>query len=326
MQEYYRIVFSTDENFVNYLAVCIQSLIENSNKNKKYIISILAKGFSENSKRILSHFECENVKIELYDVKEKLKELNITGLKEDLHWSIAAYYRILIPFLFPYDKKVLYLDSDVIALDDVSKIIDVDLENKQIGAVIDYDTECYTKKRIKYFKEKMNFKDYKKYFNSGVIVFDVQKIEKEKYLKQFLDLLKMGYTFLDQDILNVIFEENVKFLNLEWNYQYHFVFPQFKKLYNLSVGEPKIIHYTTAFKPWNTPENVLCDLWWKYARKTPSYEAIIYKNTSYDLIKVLKTPISFMYRFYKIIFPFSFDKKGLKKKIKLIKTFYDKLR
>lgn len=71
-----------------------------------------------------------------------------------MHWSIAAYYRILIPFLFPYDKKVLYLDSDVIALDDVSKIIDVDLENKQIGAVIDYDTECYTKKRIKYFKEK----------------------------------------------------------------------------------------------------------------------------------------------------------------------------
>lgn len=45
MQEYYRIVFSTDENFVNYLAVCIQSLIENSNKNKNILYLFLQKVF-----------------------------------------------------------------------------------------------------------------------------------------------------------------------------------------------------------------------------------------------------------------------------------------
>lgn len=326
MQEYYRVVFSIDENFVDYLAVTIQSLVENSAPHKKYILSILANGFSDRAKRILSSFEKENIQIEFYNVKENLEELNIKTLKEDLHWSIATYYRILIPFLFPNDKKVLYLDCDTIILDDVANLIDSDLENKAVGAILDYDSECYTKKRIKYINEEMKLADYKKYFNAGVMVFDVEKIEKDQYMKQFLELMQRKFLYLDQDILNIVFENNVKFLNLEWNYQYHFVFPQFKKLYNLKVNEPKIIHYTTSTKPWNTPEYILCDYWWKYARKTPNYETIIYKNTSYDLIKGLKDPISFLYRFYKIISLFTFNKKAIKNKIKKIKPYYDKLR
>ena len=41
MQEYFRVVFSIDENFVDYLAVTIQSLIENADINKKYIVIIM---------------------------------------------------------------------------------------------------------------------------------------------------------------------------------------------------------------------------------------------------------------------------------------------
>lgn len=328
MQEYFRVVFSIDENFVDYLAVTIQSLIENADINKKYIVSILANGFSARSKRILSSFEKENIKIEFYNVKEKLEELNIETLRETMHWSVATYYRILIPFLFPDDKKVLYLDCDTVILDDVSKMFECDLEGNLIGAVIDYDTERYPKSRIKYMIEDLKLKNYKNYFNAGVILFDIEKIEKNEYLNQFMELMKRKFKFLDQDILNIMFEDKTKLLDLEWNYQYHFIFPKFKKLYNLNTKEPKIIHYTTSTKPWNTPEFILCDLWWKFARKTPSYESIIYKNASYEVIAALDVPIRFLYRFYKIanLFAFGKIKKGIKGKIRKIKPCYDRLR
>ena len=328
MQEYYRVVFSIDENFVDYLAVTIQSLVENSSANKKYIVSILANSFSARSKRILSSFEKENIKIEFYNVKEKLEELNIEKLRETMHWSVATYYRILIPFLFPNDKKVLYLDCDTVILDDVSKMFECDLEDNSIGAVIDYDTECYTKSRIEYMEEELKLKNYKNYFNAGVILFDIEKIDKNEYLNRFMELMKRKFKFLDQDILNIMFEDKTKLLDLEWNYQYHFVFPKLKRKYNLKTSEPKIIHYTTSTKPWNTPEFILCDLWWQYARKTPSYEAIIYKNASYDVIVALQDPIRFLYRFYKIVnlFVFGKVKSRVKGKIRKIKPCYDKLR
>lgn len=323
VQENYRVVFSIDDNFANYLGVTIQSLIDNSDKNKNYTVSILYDKLSEKSIENLLLLEESNVKIEFYNVCEYLEKLNIEGLDASMHWSVATYYRILIPFLFKDDKKVLYMDCDTVILDDVSKIFEVDLKRAEIAAVFDYDSVCYDKNRIKYIQDKLKLTDYKKYFNAGLILFDIERIEKQTYLNEFLSNLSKEFLFLDQDILNIIFKDKVKFLEAEWNYQYHILFPEFKKRYDLKLNKPKIIHYTTSNKPWNAPEYPMCGLWWKYARKTPFYEEIIYKNTLRVPIGAIKGLVKCLYSFYKTLSLFAFGKtkQKIKQKIKMLKPY-----
>lgn len=326
--EQYRVVFSADENFVNYLGVVIQSVLDNTNPDKKYIISVLSDNLSDKSYEFLNSFNRDNFKIEIYNVKEDIKRLNITGLHPSMHWSLATYYRILIPFLFKNDKKVLYLDCDMIVLDDIAKLFDIDLQGAKIAAVSDYDVDYYKEKRILYMQNELKLQNYKTYFNAGLVLFNIEAINKDEYLKEFLNYSKKNYLFADQDILNMIFENNVKLLPKEWNVQYHVIFPELKSHYNMKLDKPKVIHYTTDKKPWNSPEYPMCYYWWQYARKISCYEEIIYKNNVVDIALALSCPIKFMYKTSKILSGITFGKtkEFFKTKNKQLKRYIEIIR
>lgn len=62
--------------------------------------------------------------------------------------------------------------------------------------------------RQKYIK-KNGFVQYK-FYNGGVVLFDVCKIRKEKFIEKIIDRLKnvcAFYPFTEQDILNIVFAE-----------------------------------------------------------------------------------------------------------------------
>ena len=311
----YRIVFAADEKFFDYLAVTIQSVIEFSDPAKNYIVSILADNFSNRAKGLFYDLGCKNVKIELVEIQNEFEKIGVSGLGLNLHWSSATYYRILIPFLF--EGKILYVDSDTIIQDDISKIFDLDLGENEIGAVIDFDTECYKKKRIEYIKRELKMPDYKKYFNAGVILFNLDKINKETYLKEFLELSKRKFEFLDQDILNIIFKNKVQYLPCDWNFQYHILFKGQEKNYSIKAERPKIIHYTTNKKPWNSPDFELSEKWWQIARKTSVYEKIIYEET---LFKPMKAFSGFVFALY------NFNKIFAKEKANILKIYRERLK
>ena len=81
---------------------------------------------------------------------------------------------------------------------------------------------------------------------------------------------------------------------------------QYLKAYN----SPKILHYCGHEKPWTHPHYTKSYIWWEYARKTPFYEQIIYKNIknenkekNIELKKIIVDGIYliFYYQFMKII-------------------------
>ena len=80
---------------------------------------------------------------------------------------------------------------------------------------------------------------------------------------------EIGQIFVDQDVLNSVCFNKVKFIDKKYNH-----FPGFSKKNN----QKSIIHYIIN-KPWQNPKNPLSELFWKYAKLTPFYEEIIYTNT-----------------------------------------------
>ncbi|EAH9643737.1 hypothetical protein EYX07_08875, partial [Campylobacter jejuni] len=126
------------------------------------------------------------------------------------HISIATYYRFFIPSLFVNFEKVIYLDSDMLINSDISKLYDIDMNDFKLLAVKDIivnlahakHKEIWEKKIVDSCK-KCGIKDCSKYFNAGVLVFNMNKISFKDTIACFKMLKKIKDPYLnDQDILN----------------------------------------------------------------------------------------------------------------------------
>ena len=260
------ICLSSDSNYEPHLWVTIYTILQNAKSNKKYNIYILDGGIKhkeyfykliESNKRFHIQFlDMSNQYISVY---------------ESRHVSKAAYYRLSILDIFKDFDKVMYLDADSYVLGDINELFDMNIKDKQIAGVKDSITyeipwrekkisyKNYSGKALDYFNEYLHLSDSKlnNYFSSGVLVFNLKKIDKEKKIKKLKELLKNDYYCHDQDILNLLFDENETFLlGREWNYfnsgpvlkPYEFLNDEERNNYLNGKVSPKVVSY--VLKPW----------------------------------------------------------------------------
>lgn len=303
------IIFSADQNYVPYLAVSIQSIFDHADDRYNYDILVFDDGITDYQKTMLAGMAKANCSIRYINVRDLLKDFDTTLFQARGIWSVATFYRLFIPEIMPDYQKVLYLDCDILVRDSLVDIFNLDLGNSQIACVYDCIRYMKQKNRIKDCEQTLGLKDYRLYFNAGVIMFNLQKIDGREFKERFLAILT-AYTlpFLDQDILNIIFEGKCYFLPPEWNYQYHILLGNIdlKEIPELNTADknPKIIHYT-ACKPWSHPELPHVAEWWSIARRLAFYEEIIFKNTKIssqllcNLIKYKRLAVK--YRLYKVL-------------------------
>ncbi len=191
--------------------------------------------------------------------------------------SRATLYRLSIPVFSPPEaRRVIYLDADLVVLGDLGELNAVDLGGCMIGAVHDGGTGHDA------FVKKWNLDaGHLAYFNSGVLVLDVEKIRAADAFTPVLELIaKHGseFTFHDQDALNIVFWKKWKALEPLWNVQRRMVYnadccatPE----ENMSWRKPKIIHFTESVKPWQK-EGYHPFIWtyFRYLRRTPYWKDV----------------------------------------------------
>ena len=285
------LVFAFDEYFCKYFAVTLQSLIEHSNPKKLYDIVVFTSDLSDkNAKRLLRQIP-ENFSIRFFNIKKYISNnFQNIKLKTRSYWTEEVYYRVFIPIIMNKYDRVLFLDSDVIIQDDIYKLFSIDFEDKEIIAISDtiklVTNSKDVEKRLKFIKNELRVKNPKEYFNAGVLLFNVQKINKDNYIKSFLEVMSLKkLEFQDQDALSSMFYNRSKLIDLKWNLQYHVPFGHQKDIasmdkedyqeYCTAFDNPNIIHYTSPYKPWTDPHLELAEQFWFYARKTIYYEDII---------------------------------------------------
>lgn len=266
------IFFATDDNYAPYLGVTLRSLIDNASKDYFYKIHILITSINEENERILKGFECENVSIEFFNVTAKLDNIGSKLYLRD-YYSKATYYRFFIPALFPEYKKALYLDCDIIVVEDISKLYNMDLGNNYVGAI--YEEVMATVKVFGNYVEQALGIDTMNYFNAGILLMNLEQFRKQDIEGKFVELLskfKFAVT-QDQDYLNVLCKDKVAYFDLGWNktpIESDFI-----------ESELKIIHYKIAWKPWHYDNVLYGDYFWKYAKKTEYYDLIMAEKNNY---------------------------------------------
>lgn len=313
------IVYCCDNKYVDYLIVSIYSLVSNFDfsKYKKLNIFILESDISLENKSKVESLSRENVQITFVGVNHFLDNfLPRSNLKVSQHWSIALYYRLLIPVIFNEYSNILYLDTDTIVNSDISDLFDIDFASNKVAIVTDTVAPIFPFYPDRYEQIiKNGLKVPEKYFNSGVILFNIKNINIEEYLSELQDVLEKPLEFYDQDALNIIFQDKALYLDMKYNLQICFlgwqsemekldVNPQFKEQLLSASKNPKIVHFIGPWKPWSFLDVYGSHFFWKYARSSIVYENLIFSNFKGNTIS--KEDISVLSNKHKIIIKYKF--------------------
>jgi lipopolysaccharide biosynthesis glycosyltransferase len=150
-----------------------------------------------------------------------------------------TYLRFFLESLIPYNfKRLLYLDIDVLVLDDLKELF-----QRNFSTVISASlSESLILARGEHLVDHNSM-----YFNDGVILIDFEKWKSEQIENQLIGVAKSGpFVYLDQDVFNIVFKDSWTLLDKRFNFLQEIQLEDFS---TRSIQNPAIVHFVGA-KPW----------------------------------------------------------------------------
>lgn len=276
------IVYASDDNFVSVLGISMISLFEN-NKQESITVFILSDGIKETNKKVL--LELGNK----YGQIVNIIDVNVDDYSDItfdiLTWSKAAFNRLFIgTILEKYNlDRVIYLDCDIAINGNIRELFDMDLGEATVGMAIDPIGKGH--------KKNVGVEPEKPYYNSGVLLIDINKWKDNDCEKKLLEFAKQhnGKTpYVDQGLINGALKNYITTIPLKFNLITVYCDYNYEELliYRKPVGEfypknevenavknPMIIHYTKSIfteRPWiENSTHAKKDIWYKYKAISP---------------------------------------------------------
>jgi lipopolysaccharide biosynthesis glycosyltransferase len=289
------VVLASDDNYAMPLAVTAGSILKNLSRDKYLKLFILDGGVSKKNKsKILSSLDLKRCSVTWFDTSGQFKEINIPE-----SFTESIFHRLLIPKLLPEDiNKVIYLDSDLLVLSDLSSLWNHNIDDHHVLAVRDFycqkvsDTLGGLLAVYKY--KELKIPDQHKYFNSGVLVINLEKWRKDNTADQVINYIissKRKLIAPDQEGLNAILWDKWGELEPKWNYQVKFNLESkdyipldelFEEgFYQEAKANPCVKHFVTEQKPWKYYKHPEKHLFYEYLDLTA------WSGWRYSLWKVL---------------------------------------
>lgn len=247
------------------------------NNNDSLDIYLLCNGYLE-SKYVdeLGEFIERECKGKLYTVTVDNKIFNEAPIFPP--FTIEIYYRLLAQSLLPDNlDRILWLDADIIVNRDIKELYNIDFEDNYIVACqARGNSNLLIRKHVK----DLGLPDQHVYFNSGVILFNLDLIRKNISDKLIFDYIQNNQKVLkwpDQDVLNFIYKDKIKYCDYK---KYNNQIMSYDKLSYESKIElnrsAAIIHYFGPTKPWNYRYvGIGKKIYWRYNRKCITKSKII---------------------------------------------------
>jgi lipopolysaccharide biosynthesis glycosyltransferase len=243
------IVLAANETYAMPLATTLRSITETNPRSWPLEFWILHDGISETTqKKVLYSLPEKSASIVWVPVEMNLFTSFSPGARDYI--TKIVYARLLIPQLFPASlAKVLYLDADLLVLEDLRELWQTDLGGAALGAVPDFS--LHTSFLNRGFDPELGRSRYgglppvRAYFNSGVLLIDLARWREEKISEKAFAYLEANphSPHMDQDALNFTADKKWAALDPRWNIQNHYA--------RLSDGDRKgILHFVTGAKPW----------------------------------------------------------------------------
>jgi len=259
-------LYDGNGRYSKFTGTSILSMFENTRENVTVHLLHDATLTDDNREKFLATAESYGQQIKFYDVEKicatELAEFHRRYPNLLPHYQ-AIMYRLWLPKILYADiKKIIYLDSDTVINLDINELWQIELNDNVLAAV----TESSNGIDCNFFFPICHdgFVKAEDYFNSGVLVIDVEKFRdahKKISDAQFF-AIKHGYLYIDQDILNYCFAEK----NLKLPQKFNSLILQARRQNNF-VTENKICHFAGNCLTLNCSDE-FNKLWLKYFIKT----------------------------------------------------------
>lgn len=315
------VALSSNEAYVPYLSVVIQSLCENATSRRRYDIVVMTSDVTPESAEALraqvAGFNDPGAParfaVGFLDTRPALENVHLF-----LHnrFGAEAHFRLLAPDLLPSVRKVAYLDADLVVLHDVAELFDVDVEGCLVAAMHDPDTEGqiagYDPMVRPYLEQAVGLQDLGTYFQSGVLLLNLEEFRRSHPTSEMLELASsQSWRWPDQDILNRLAQGRYVRLDPRWNVLHdwehlrrsHIVAQaceETRAAYDASRRDPWVVHYAGPDnRPWLYPRTDMGDYFWDYAARCPFYDELRARlRASYRQPRALGKR-AFLYAIYK---------------------------
>jgi lipopolysaccharide biosynthesis glycosyltransferase len=186
--------------------------------------------------------------------------------------TAATLLRLQLPSLLSDIDRVVYLDCDLIVVNDITALYETDLSDLPLAACLDFwltgpppfappIAGWGVEEWQRFLREVVKIDDFKAYFNAGVMVMDLERFRNTALIQaaeEFLERANYKTVYVDQDALNHVINGAFVRLDLRWNVLAN---RRETELNNAdgkiaasappNHSDPWIIHYAGPNKPWS---------------------------------------------------------------------------
>lgn len=294
------VLYQSDNNYADLTGVSITSLLINNQHMDEINVYVLNDMISEinleKMQKICDEYSRNLIVVDTRAIIKRLIELEVEPYKN----TYTTYFKLFaVGNLDINSDRLLQLDGDTIVNGPLDELLEMDLD----GCVCAATYECI----LNEYKKLIDVPEKDKYFNCGVLLINKKfwdEYECEKKIVHHLSYVRNRYFTVDQDIINVLFRDKIKYLHLKYNFNSGFYIYGIKesiKIYNLTdeyystveqINEaykaPVIYHCMGAMtgRPWENdnihPQNDIYDKYkalspWKDDEKKTVNRSLIFK-------------------------------------------------
>ncbi len=203
-----------DGHYSVWVGTAMQSIIDHTDSKLCFHILHDETVGEENKRRLKQVANQKGDFIEFHEIDSAEFEC----IKNRTHgFTIGTMFRCMLPDLLPDLSKIVYLDADIFVNTDIKELWEFDINDYCLAAVVD---EGVIKFHIPNILYKYPEIDRNQYFNAGVLCMNLRKIKQRGNLKDLVVKFLVNNpeaTYPDQDALNVLFHNNILYLDSSWN-------------------------------------------------------------------------------------------------------------
>lgn len=272
------IAVGSDDGYAPHAATLIHSLAAQHARGTVQITYYCDATLTPGVRAVLSAY-CEKLGVGLRFLD--IDPARFQGLHANERLPLLCWYRVCLADFLPEVDRILYLDTDIVAMAPIDEMFNMEMGDK-LAAVVNDPLAAIAFPEV---AKRVNI-PYEDYFNSGVMLLNLKAIREagggERILKIARDNLDRLY-FPDQDALNLALGPRSIMLSQRWNYP-----PLARRYFEHYAGNPAItelpscremvsadfkpalLHFLANPKPWSANEPY--DYIWEYHRhraKTP---------------------------------------------------------
>jgi lipopolysaccharide biosynthesis glycosyltransferase len=245
-QDVISVLITPNANYAQHAAACMASLLAKTEGRFDFVIAS-SEDPTAFAERIRRSFAGDG------RVKIEFRRFEVPGdgpfKIENKRLSPDMFLRFWADELMPGRSRALYLDPDIIAIGGIGELWRTDLGGQVFGAV-----PIPNSIRLK----EHAFPAGSHYFNSGVLLIDLEAWASRRCRERCLDFLQAHPERVhdpDQDVMNLVLMREWKVLDYKWNV----INPFYRDTHDLGLtraevdgvlADARLVHFNGSFKPW----------------------------------------------------------------------------